>query len=344
MRSSLRSARPRSCAARQQRQDVVAVLPLRLGHVDLDAVVEAEDALDAVALPQQVVERREQRRPMRGHVERPVQGGRRGVGRLGPALDVHLHDLAVSQQPGQRGLDLVDRLEAEVVGHLDRGRHAQSRPARAAAGAGWPRAGPGRACRVRPAARARSGRTAAQSRPCVRLHISSPWSSRSSSTSLAGFQSHHVPRPPRGSSKAAGAQRTLGAHALEHQRIQRGVLGPNAAATSRGWFAHAHHARQEVAVLGDGQPRGHVAPVLEAALVAGRSTCAARSIEYGPSRANGTSRWLRARMLTESIWIAPSRSSRSIGSTRLESPKCWARSARPRASSADKLAPHCSSR
>src|SRR5437899_3633592 len=60
--------------------------------------------------------------------------------------------------------------------------------------------------------------------------------------------------------------------------------------------------------------------------------------EYGPSRANGTSKWLRARMLTESIWIAPSLSSRSIGSPIEGSPKCWARKARARASSADKLA------
>src|SRR5258708_11294723 len=43
-------------------------------------------------------------------------------------------------------------------------------------------------------------------------------------------------------------------------------------------------------------------------------------------------------MLTESIWMAPSFSSRSIGSVMLESPKCWARKARPRASSADNLA------
>src|SRR5207302_3324418 len=48
--------------------------------------------------------------------------------------------------------------------------------------------------------------------------------------------------------------------------------------------------------------------------------------------------WLRARILTESIWMAPSSSSRSIGSPMRGSPKCWARNASARASSADNLA------
>ena len=44
----------------QERQHVVAELPLRLGHVDLDAVVEVEEALGALALPHHRVERAEQ--------------------------------------------------------------------------------------------------------------------------------------------------------------------------------------------------------------------------------------------------------------------------------------------
>ena len=50
-------------AVEQEREHVVAVLALRLGHVDLDAVAEAEDPLGAGALPDQRVERAQQRPP-----------------------------------------------------------------------------------------------------------------------------------------------------------------------------------------------------------------------------------------------------------------------------------------
>ena len=41
----------------QERQDVVAVDPLRRGHVDLDAIPEPEDPLGAIPVPDQRVER-----------------------------------------------------------------------------------------------------------------------------------------------------------------------------------------------------------------------------------------------------------------------------------------------
>src|SRR3954447_16586560 len=47
--------------AEQERQHVVAVDALGLGHVDLEPEADAEQALDAAALPQQVVEGAEQR-------------------------------------------------------------------------------------------------------------------------------------------------------------------------------------------------------------------------------------------------------------------------------------------
>ena len=59
----------------------------------------------------------------------------------------------------------------------------------------------------------------------------------------------------------------LGTHTLEHERVKRGVLGPNALPPAARRLAHATHARQEEAVFGYRQPRRHVAPVFEAAFV-----------------------------------------------------------------------------
>src|SRR3546814_16841527 len=51
--------------ALQQREDVVAVLALRRRHEDLDAVVEAEQALGALAVAAQRVEGAEHAQPLR---------------------------------------------------------------------------------------------------------------------------------------------------------------------------------------------------------------------------------------------------------------------------------------
>ena len=75
---------PDEAVAEQVRQHVVAVDPLRRRRVDLDAVVEVEQPLVAVAVPDQRVERAEQR----PGVDRPRHlGVAVDVRRLGPALD-----------------------------------------------------------------------------------------------------------------------------------------------------------------------------------------------------------------------------------------------------------------
>ena len=70
--------------AQQERQHVVAVLALGDRRVDLDAIEEVEDALGAVALPDQRVERRQQ--GARLDLARLARGGIE-IGRLVPALD-----------------------------------------------------------------------------------------------------------------------------------------------------------------------------------------------------------------------------------------------------------------
>ncbi len=70
---------PDEPVADEQRQDVVAVLPLVTRLVDLDDVAEAEEALGERPVPQQVVERREQHRAARLTVE-PGVGGHEHVG------------------------------------------------------------------------------------------------------------------------------------------------------------------------------------------------------------------------------------------------------------------------
>ena len=60
-RSAFRSTRADDPVAEQERQHVVAVLPLVGGDVDLDPVVEAEEGLGAGPLPHDRVERAEQR-------------------------------------------------------------------------------------------------------------------------------------------------------------------------------------------------------------------------------------------------------------------------------------------
>src|SRR5205807_10559025 len=70
--------------AHQQGQDVVPVLALGQGDVDLDAVVEAEEAPGPVPLPYQRVEGRQQGGLASDRGPRPGPG--EAVGRLAPTL------------------------------------------------------------------------------------------------------------------------------------------------------------------------------------------------------------------------------------------------------------------
>ena len=78
--------------SQQQREHEVPVLALRLGHVDLDAVVEAEEAQRTAAIPDERVERRQERgvrsrRTLRTRVRQRVRG-------LAPPVDRHLDQFA----------------------------------------------------------------------------------------------------------------------------------------------------------------------------------------------------------------------------------------------------------
>ena len=88
--------------AEQEREHVVAVHPLRLGHVDLDPVEEVEELLGALALPDDRVERAEQR--PRRHLPRQL-GVAVQVCRLVPAVDLHREQLPVLDQLVDRDLD-----------------------------------------------------------------------------------------------------------------------------------------------------------------------------------------------------------------------------------------------
>ena len=142
--------------AEQERQHVVAPAPLRLGHVDLDRVVEAEQPGDPWPAPDQRVERRQQR----GGFDPPRQpGGGVEEGRLGPALHRDLAQLAAVHQLGEPPASLADR-HPPVVGQIAGAAHAV-RPRRApqqlALGfRGRRPRGPG-ACVPPPARRGRSG-------------------------------------------------------------------------------------------------------------------------------------------------------------------------------------------
>ena len=86
-------------------QHVVAVHALGRGNVDLDPVVEAEEPHDALAMPEQRVERREQRRAARGRA--PAAGG-------GQGLQVALERVPAAALPLDRDLAHC----GDPVGHL----------------------------------------------------------------------------------------------------------------------------------------------------------------------------------------------------------------------------------
>ena len=104
--------------AEQEGQHVVAVQPLVRRRVDLDPVAHAEQALGPRTVPDQRVERRQQR----SRADPPrVPGCRIKVGRLAPSLDAHGGDLARLHQLGDAGLGVIRR-EAKVVPQIARRR------------------------------------------------------------------------------------------------------------------------------------------------------------------------------------------------------------------------------
>ena len=108
-------------AVEQERKHVVAVLALRLGHVDLDAVAEAEDPLGAGALPDQRVERAQQRAP--GDPPRHPGSGH-PIGGHPPALHRDRLQLPGLDELG-RGLPARLRAQPVVVAQVGLGGHAE---------------------------------------------------------------------------------------------------------------------------------------------------------------------------------------------------------------------------
>lgn len=106
-------------ASREHRHREVAVDPLGLGDVGLQAVGEAEDALCAGPLPDQGVERGQECRAVTA-ARGCLQGRRVGPGGLAPALDRDRDQARV----GDHRVDLL-ALEAVVVGDVRAGADAQ---------------------------------------------------------------------------------------------------------------------------------------------------------------------------------------------------------------------------
>ena len=112
-------------------QRVVAVHPLVPGRVDLDAVVEAEEARHPVAIPQERVEGREQGRPARwrGRSPCPGEGGkvaREGEPAARPAFDLERRHLATLDHRAERGAARTrpEAREGQVVGQVQLRRRA----------------------------------------------------------------------------------------------------------------------------------------------------------------------------------------------------------------------------
>ena len=112
--------------AEQERQHVVAVDALGLRDVDLELEAEAEQALDAAALPQQVVERAEQRAGVDAARDAGVAVQ---VGGHVPALDLDREQLARLHQLGDARADRVGG-EPEVVAQLGQRGDARARARR----------------------------------------------------------------------------------------------------------------------------------------------------------------------------------------------------------------------
>ena len=189
--------------APQQRQHVVAVHALVLALVDLDHVPEAEHALEVGAVPDEVVEGREEHR------------GRQRATRLDVGRDEHGRLAVRDLEPAQlAGLDERVGVRADARGaarqppHLG-DRALGERAARLARRAASPSARTRRASASRRSGArggtTRSGRSYRRwkfSRPAI---TSRPAECSASSTTFAGFQFHMPPGPE--PSKCAGRER-----------------------------------------------------------------------------------------------------------------------------------------
>ena len=105
----------------QEGQDIITVGPLRRGRVDLDPVAEAEQALRAVAQPDQRVEGGEQ-----GLARDPARAARLGVkeGGLAPAFDRDREEGAFLDQRGDRRPRLL-HAQPEIVAQVRGGGDAE---------------------------------------------------------------------------------------------------------------------------------------------------------------------------------------------------------------------------
>ena len=203
---------------------------------------------------------------MVGQVEGSIERVGRGVAELAPAFDVDGHDFLVGDEALECFLDAVGGLESKVIGHFERRADAQALQAAFQEVTGGLELA--RVARVEThgqhslgdvvqAGKAgRAGR--AHEQPLVEQVLE--------------HELRWLPVPPRARLAAriverGRADRPFGAHTLEHRRIERLVFRPRGGPPAARHFTHALHARQKVAVVADRQPRGHVAPVFEAAFL-----------------------------------------------------------------------------
>ena len=152
--------------AEQERQHVVAVHALGRGHVDLDPVAEAEQPLDARALPHQRVERaRRARARRRAAAAAPPDRGSAGARQPSTSTG---HSSPASTSSATRAL--ARRRPAAGSSRAGRARWRRRARARrrAAARAAPPRAAASARRAPRRAARARAGRRGARTRAAAR--------------------------------------------------------------------------------------------------------------------------------------------------------------------------------
>ena len=152
--------------AEQERQHVVAVHALGRRHVDLDPVAEAEQPLDARALPDQRVERPDQR-PRRRRAAARRAAGSRYAGPRQPSTSTGSSSPASTSSATRARASAT--AQPEVVAQVALGRHAERARGDAHAARAGPRPPAASAPRApRRAARARAGRRGARTRAAAR--------------------------------------------------------------------------------------------------------------------------------------------------------------------------------
>ena len=211
-RSDFRSTRADQPVAEQERQHVVAVDPLGRRHVDLDAVPHAEQALGAGTLPDQRVERRQQR-------PGPDPAGQARVGVQVRRLPSSPRTATGTSRPSSTSSAMQGprsrQLKPEVVGQVARGADAEaaageSRGARAGVGLG-------RGRRARTAAGIiRSGMSYRRSNWRPRRAVICPVQNRNSSARFPRLQPHMPSLRTPGSASMPTRQRPPLSYLLEH--------------------------------------------------------------------------------------------------------------------------------